>query len=118
MKTKITFLTIALVAFFATSSFADETSNAHGAASKTIANYLQNNLKYPTLHFGEKPACCVWVEVEVQNDGSFKVVCSNSENNEMRMAVTNEIEHLQKDKNRFAQYAGERAYVKIKFKLK
>ena len=118
MKTKVTIIIIAMVALFATPTFADETSSAHSAASKSIAAYLHNNLKYPRLPFGDKPQCCVWVEVEVQKDGSFKVVTVNSGNKEMKEAVTSQIENLHDSTAKFAKYAGEKAYLKISYSLK
>ncbi len=118
MKTKVTIIIITIVALFATPTFAYETSPARdSAASKTIAAYLHNNLKYPELPFGEKPVCCVWVEVEVQKDGSFKVVTVNSENKEMKDAVTSQIENLHNN-GKFSKYAGEKACLKISFTLK
>ena len=118
MKTTVTIIIITIVALFATPTFADGTSPARDSAvSKSIASYLQNNLKYPKLSNGEKPACCVWVEVEVQKDGSFKVVTINSENKEMKDAVTSQIENLHNN-GKFSKYAGKKAFLKISFTLK
>jgi len=103
--------------FIAAPAFAGQTPSATSAVSKSVANYLHDNLEYPDFAVKEKIECCVMAEITIQENGSFKVTACNCASKRMKEEVASSIEKIHKKSDIYAPFAGEKVYLKISFHL-
>jgi hypothetical protein len=111
MKTRIATLTILLGLFITATAFA----NTPVPASKAVSNSVAE-LEYPEFAINDKYEGIVAVSLTIQDDGTFSVDASNALNDDMRKHVIKTIHNMQSD--RFAKYAGQQVFIKVKFDLK
>ena len=115
MKTRIATLLVMLSIFLAGSAFAAKPVMASREVSKSVANIIKEEMKYPSFAIDQKLECCVLVELLIQNDGTINVEKSNSMSPELQQYVVKTIKKLQKDN--LADYAGQTVLIKVQFKL-
>lgn len=116
MKTKLLTL-VTLFMLLATIQVKAENRDPQKELSTTVAQVIKNNLSYPQTPFGERPECCVWVEITISDDGKFIVTQYNG-NNTIKQEVIREIENLTGYSGTFKNYAQQKVALKIKFHLK
>ena len=117
MKARVAILVMVLGLFLTAPAFANDPTPATSAVSKSVANYLHDNLEYPDFAVKEKIECCVMAEITIQENGSFKVTACNCASQRMKEEVSSSIEKIHKKSDIYAPFAGEKVYMKISFHL-
>ncbi len=115
MKTGIATLLFVIGMFIGNTAFANEPVPASNAVSKTVAELLEDNLKFPEFARTENFDCCVLIRVVIQQDGSFKVDCVNCKDEQLKAHVIETVEKLVSEEH--AYYAGQQVSIKVNFKF-
>lgn len=116
MKTRIATFLIVLGIFVAGSAFASKPVIASKSVSGSVAKQLKKEIKYPAFAVDQQFECCVVVKLEIQEDGTFTVVESNSMSKEMEKHVIKTIEDLEANEE-LSNYAGQNVLIKVQFEL-
>ena len=116
MKTRIAIVTMLLSIFFAGTAFAGEpVPITKAAATKAVAQFLQNEIDYPAFASETNKECTVYVDINVNADGTLDVNGANGKLGCLKDHVVKAIENAQnKD---LGKYAGQNVVLKIDFKL-
>jgi len=116
MKTRIAIITMLLGVFLAGTAFAGEPEPAAKiAATKAVAEFLQDEIDYPAFASERNIECTVYVDITVNKDGSLKVNQANCKAECMKDYCVKAIEEAKsKDLKKFA---GQDIVMKINYKL-
>ena len=116
MKTRIATLLILLGLFITATAFASTPVPASKAVASSVANLIEEELDYPEFAIEEKFQGEVVLELNIEDDGTFDVVRSNSVHKQLKNHVIETIEGIETEK--FSMYAGQTVMVKITYDLK
>ena len=116
MKTRIATLLFVLGLFLAGTAFASKPVIASHEVSKSVAQQLKKEIKYPSFAVDQKVECCVVVRMLIQEDGTFEVVESNSMSKELEKHVIKTIEKMESSED-LKNFAGQNVLVKVNFVL-
>ena len=116
MKTRIATLLFVLGLFLAGTAYASKPVIASREVSKSVAQQLKKEIRYPQFAIDQKFECCVVVRMLIQEDGTFEVVESNSMSKEMEKHVVKTIQNM-KASEELKNYAGQNVLVKVNFVL-
>jgi len=99
----------------ATTAFSTKPVPEHKIVSKLIAEYVEDNLDFPSFAVDNNFQGEVVLNLVIREDGSFDVVRANCVNADVKQYVVGSIEKMQKDI--FSLYSGDQVNLKIKFVL-
>lgn len=85
------------------------------AATKAVAEFLEDEITYPAFASETNIECTVYVDITVNEDGSLKVNEANCKANCMKEYCTKAIENA-KSKD-LKKYAGQNVIIKVDYKL-
>ncbi len=116
MKTRIAIATMFIGLFFATTAFAGESIPALKAeATKAVANFLQDEIRYPAFASETNLECTVVVDLTINEDGSLEV---NGANGKLGCLKDHVVKAIEESKSKdLTKYAGQDVVLKIDFKL-
>ena len=115
MKTRIATLMIACVFLFCSFTQAKEPVPASKDVSSSIAKLIASKIDFPDFARIDGFECCVLVRLYIQEDGSFKLDCSNCKDSQLRLYVEDHIAKI--TAKEFAQFAGQTVAIKLIFRL-
>lgn len=115
MKTRIAIVTMLLGLFITGTAFAGEPVPTSAAATTAVAEFLQEEIDYPAFASEKSMECTVFVDLMVNQDGTFEVKGANSKFGCLKDHVVKSIEDA-KDKD-LAKFAGQNVILKIDFQL-
>ncbi len=99
----------------ATTAFATKPVPEHKIVSKSIAEYVEDNLDFPSFAVDNNFQGEVVLSLVIREDGSFDVIRANCVNADVKQYVVESIEKMQKDI--YSLHAGDQVNLKIKFVL-
>ena len=115
MKTRIATFAILLGLLISMTAFANKPVPASKAVASSVANLIEDNLKYPEFAIQDKFEGEVLMELKIEDGGSFDVIAANSVNSKMKEHVIEAVENI--DTDDYAQYSGQTVLVKVTYDL-
>lgn len=115
MKTGIATILFVVGMLCSSIALANEPVPASKEVSKSVADLIQSNIKYPEFAKAENFECCVLIRVIIQDDGSFMVDCTNCIDERLKAHVIEAVEKLVSEDH--AQYAGQKVSIKVNFRF-
>ena len=115
MKTRIATLMIACMCMLTAFTYASEPVPAPKIVSSSIAQLLASEIDFPDFARVNDFECCVLVRLNINEDGSFEVDCSNCRDNQLKRYVEESIKKI--SAKEFSPYAGQTVSVKLIFRI-
>ena len=115
MKTGIATILFAVGMLCSGIALANEPVPASKEVSKSVAELINDNIKYPEFARAENFECCVLIRLIIQGDGSFEVDCVNCKDDRLKAHVLETVKKIMSEEH--AQYAGQKVSIKVNFKF-
>lgn len=116
MKTKTLTLALLLAVLFSGTLIASEPVPAPKAISSSVATLIQNEMEYPEFAIEDKFEGKVILQLEIEEEGSFRVIAANSINNDLKEYAAKMVENIETDE--FKNFAGQSVIIKLNYDLK
>lgn len=94
---------------------ASEPVPASKAVSKSVADLIKAEMRFPEFARVSDFECCVLIRVNIMENGRFEVDCANCRNDQLKNYVVKTVNGIVSDEH--AHYAGQSVALNVRFRV-